>query len=460
MKFSVPVAATVSATTSMAAAFPNMHLVVQRTSSGSRVVARSIPSNNEFGPTDFGALFVLYHLYRYISSNPDIESWETGIFRNTGMAVDTWLHSLSYLLDANTWKLVLPVIAPEVFPSDKERLALLAQSQHAVASRTKSISQYFFNRGCRYQAYEVGCLVDAAFNADFATVKALLENSRRPDILLSISADVLVDGYPDIVRRGTALQLALRSGDTEMVDLMARFLPPSEFIRQFESVFGTDFAAFERKQKEDAVKLFESLEDAFNSASSTEISNALDHVPGTSSVLHTKLAAFKLALEKYVLENPNHNDFFLAKAYEIYEKNWKLWAGDQRCLFSQQIIGLVQANAKKTSSFRLQDYAQGIYYRGENNEAAARGYNLRRTSVDIRSLANLGSTSNIDILGTRSSGAFARWWAVRTVTDVGGRGLGAVEKLCRAKTDGFQNVMRRAREHLRSQSDGPCCVVQ
>lgn len=379
-------AAVVDATTPATTALPPMYFVVQRTASGSRGVVRSIPSGDGCSPTDFGALFVLYRLV------------QQGAFGN--MPYDTWLHSLSYLLDLNTLQIrfAQPVIAPEVFPSDQERLELLAASQHAVASRTNSIPQCFFSRSNRYQGYEVGCLLDAAFNADFAIVKALLENSRHPEILLSIRGEVVVDGYPDITRRGTALQLALRSGDTEMVELMATYLPHAKFRHQFESVFGTDFVAFESKQKEDAVELFKGLEDAFNRASYYESNDVLNHVPGTTSALHTKLMAFKSAIEKYIVENPTHNNFIFAKAHEIYDKNWRSWSS-KLLLFSQQIIGLVQASAKKTSSFCLQDYAQGIYYRGEKNEASSRSYNLRRTSVDIRSLVNLGSSACIDILG-------------------------------------------------------------
>src|SRR3990167_4150377 len=167
-----------------------------------------------------------------------------------------------------------------------------------------------------------------------------------------------------------------------MVELMASYLPPSEFMRQFKSVFDTDFAVFQKQQEKDANTLFEGIEYAFKKASATETTDALNHKPDTSA-LQIRLATFKSELEKYVGTNPTHNDFMLAKAYEIYDKSWGPFSNDKYCLISQQIIGLVQASAKKTSPFRLQDYAKGIYYHYKG-KAPRRTYNLRDTSVDIR----------------------------------------------------------------------------
>ena len=432
----------VSTTTSAATEFPPMHLVVQRAPNELRAVARAIPFGDGCKPTDFAGLFVLHHLYRYASTNPNIEPWETGLFRNTKMFYDVWMHSMSFLLDSSALAVIPSLIAPTVFPPEvfsyeQDQLELLAESLHGVATHTNSIPHCFFSRGHRYQAHSVACLLDATFNADLATVKAILENSRHPEILLSISGEVVVDGYPDIKRRGTALQFALRSGDTEMVELMASYLPPSEFMRQFESVFGADFAAFERKQKEDADTLFEGLEDAFNGASPLETTNALNHVPDPTSALQTKLTKFKSVLEEYVGTNPNHNDFILAKSYEIYEENWNPWSNDKLCLFSEQLIGLVQASAKKTSPFRLQDYAQGIYYRSKN-EQPARSYNLKGMALDIRSVDDLGSSSCTNIMGACKPRV--------AYIGLGGKGAFFYDKIMSSKNSKLSELATRAVE--------------
>ena len=450
-------------TTPSATPFPTMHLVIQKTPSGPRAIARSIPFGDDCNATDFAALVMLVCLSDYEDERKNrskirqdrIEAHRDrlqakgkesrlqfpelcGLF---GLSYDVlFVKVLPYLLDSNTFQTIPRGLHEEKRPFEKERIENLSLTLHATASSV-AIPTTFFSK--TYQkGYEIACFLDAAFNADLATVKAILKNSRDPETLLSIAGEIVVDGYPDITRSGTALQFALRSGDTEMVELMASDLPPSEFMRQFESVFGTDFAAFERQQKEDADTLFEGIEKAFKGASPLETTNALNHVNDPTSALQTKLAAFKSALEEYVLKNPTHNDFMLAKAYETYEKIWSPWSIDQLCLFSQQIIGLVQESAKKTSPFRLQDYAQGINYRGENNEASRRSYHLRDTSIDIRSV------SCIDILGRRVAGQV---WANRGDRPVG--------KIMSSKNSKLSEIMQRAGVQLRSHDERRCGVM-
>src|SRR3990167_3748862 len=150
------------------------------------------------------------------------------------------------------------------------------------------------------------------------------------------------------------------------------------------------------------------LDTAFNSATQTEMRNALNHVSnadGTTSALQQKIAEFKTKLEDYVAKTrPLHNDFILAKAYEIYDKNWSLWTDDQLCLFSQPVIGLIQETYLETSKKRSMDIAEGICNRAQNIDKdmpARRSLLLAGSTADIRSVVDLGSRCCIDIFGRR-----------------------------------------------------------
>lgn len=260
---------------------------------------------------------------------------------------------------------------------------------------SRTDSQSFFNSSRQNQAYqlakEVNHLLTATFHADLRAVTLILQNSKNPKAILSMSGDVdvfeggvFLDGYSDIKRHGTALQLALQSRDIEMVELIASYLTPEEFHHQFKMIFGDDFVAFKTKQKEDAEKLFGLFGD-FEAA-----------FHGSSDILtQEQIPAFKITLENYLLENPTHNDFLLIKAYKIYEKNRGPQSNEALPLFSQYVIGFIQATAKITSPFRLQEYAQGIFYRAKKNEAPRRSYLLRDSTPDIREL----NDCCIDIFG-------------------------------------------------------------
>lgn len=154
--------------------------------------------------------------------------------------------------------------------------------------------------------------------------------------------------------------------------------------------------------------------------SSAEITNALNHAfnaDGTASVLQQKIAKFKTKLEDYVNKTrPLHNDFILAKAYEIYGKKLGLWTTDQFFLFSETVIGLIQKCALKTSKKRSMDIAEGIYNRAQNIDKqlpARRSLLLVKPTTDIRSVVDLGSRCCIDICGGR--GSIAELWYQREV---------------------------------------------
>ena len=132
MKSSMPAAA-------IGTAIPprtDMHLVMQRLPTGepNRVVVRSAPFG-EPNPVDFGALVIFSMLSRHTLLGKPVASpdetfdpisglqWERGAFRNTRMNYDVWTEALSWLLDGNAFRLFLPMMAPERFPtSNQEQL--------------------------------------------------------------------------------------------------------------------------------------------------------------------------------------------------------------------------------------------------------------------------------------------------------------------------------------------------
>ena len=293
--------------------------------------------------------------------------------------------------------------------------------------------------------YKRNGLQNAAFGAELDTVKDILAKT-RPENRSALLSTPESANYPETeIHLDTAFKVALATGDEEMAGEIAQYLDPAEKARQFKNVFGPDFAAFLKQQEQEAESLFEGLEAAFNSATQTEVRNALDHVSnadGTTSALQQKIAEFKTKLEDYVAKTrPLHNDFILAKAYEIYDKNWSPWTGDQLCLFSQPVIGLIQETYLETSKKRSMDIAEGIYNRAQNIDKdlpARRSLLLAGSTADIRSVVDLGSRCCIDIFGAGRAGAW-----------VGAR-LGVprlLQKLCRAKTSCLENLCSH-RNHI------------
>ncbi|OGT44538.1 MAG: hypothetical protein A3E82_06065 [Gammaproteobacteria bacterium RIFCSPHIGHO2_12_FULL_38_11] len=379
---------------------PPMHLVIQKTpDKETRAVVRSIP----FGDAcleikDYGALASLANLLAFI--------------KKTRMPYEIWMQIFYYVFADNVLPFFSPVAIFNAFPGEDQRqLENLRLSLCPVALRASSLENNIY--------YEVHSLLDAAFNADIAVVKYILSNSRHPKILLSVTGEVVVEGYPDIKRRGTALQFALRSGDIEMVELIKQYLPYQEFSKQFKSVFGSDLKAFREKQKKDADKLFEGIVAVFNEVGVIEQSDgerSAVHYARTPKI-QNKLNAFKTKLIKYAKENEVHNDFILLKAYEIYQKNngfslsvhaydgpW--WREATRGMYVQEITRSAQAIAKITSLFRLQNYAQGIYSLARERKASARRFKLngdlsddleirvnRRYKNDIRLIIDFASMS-------------------------------------------------------------------
>ena len=205
-------------------------------------------------------------------------------------------------------------------------------------------------------------LLSAAFNADLDGVKHIIEKTRTENRRALLSAPANAD-YPETnIHPDTAFKVALAAGDEEMAKEIAQYLDPTEIARQFKNVFGSDFSAFLKQQERDAETLFAGLKAAFNNATPMEVQNALNQASNTTSALQQKIVEFKNKLEDYVNKTrPLHNDFILAKAYEIYDK--KLWSRghEQLCLFLRSVIGLIQESTFKTSKKRWMDICTGIY---------------------------------------------------------------------------------------------------
>ena len=326
-----------------------------------------------------------------------------------------------------------------------ERIKAIDNEERIITVQKENLSnqfRLFLSRGAQGvtaiddRVYsELQPLLNAAFDARLDTVKDILEKPRPENrgALLSPPADA---NYPETeIHLDTAFKVALATGDEEMAAEIAQYLDPTEIARQFKNVFGPDYAAFLKQQEKEAEALFEGLEAAFNGATPIEVRNALNQVPNTTSALQQKITEFKTKLEDYVNKTrPLHNDFILAKAYEIYDKNCSPWTGNQCCLFSQPVIGLIQERYLKTSKKRSMDIAEGIYNRAQNIDKhlpARRSLLLAGSTTDIRSVVDLGSPCCIDIRARTCERASEGW-------------AGAIpplyKKLCRAKTSALENL--------------------
>ncbi len=203
----------------------------------------------------------------------------------------------------------------------------------------------------------------------------------------------------------TAFQAALYANDNDMCAMMKIYFEKlhgglEEMRQQFNELFPDGYEAHLKKQNKEAEILLGNTginENIFKDVSPTDVTNALNNIPNTTSILHKKLAEFKnIFVEKYIKKNKAHNPFILEKTYGIYEKNYGPWSVDQLHLFSQQVIGFIQ---RYSSKIWQQHYAQGIYNLVEKNEQQQRSFFLAGTTTDIRSLDKLGFEYCIDVGG-------------------------------------------------------------
>ncbi|OGT27158.1 MAG: hypothetical protein A3I77_00550 [Gammaproteobacteria bacterium RIFCSPLOWO2_02_FULL_42_14] len=317
---------------------------------------------------------------------------------------DTLLYIYSFLY-SNTAivRLVAPKITNEHDQLEAVSSALCATAPVPDRRDYSTSSLYFLNYSIDIK---LGALLSAAHDANIDALKHIIEKT-NPENRSRLLSTPEGESYSE-TRLDTAFKVALVTGDEEMAGEIAQYLDPAEKARQFKNVFRPDFTAFFKQQEQEAQSLFKGLVAAFNSATQTEMRNALNHVSnadGTTSALQQKIAEFKTKLEDYVAKTrPLHNDFILAKAYEIYDKNWSLWTDDQLCLFSQPVIGLIQETYLETSKKRSMDIAEGICNRAQNIDKdmpARRSLLLAGSTADIRSVVDLGSRCCIDIFGRR-----------------------------------------------------------
>jgi hypothetical protein len=243
-------------------------------------------------------------------------------------------------------------------------------------------------------------LVNAALNADLEAVIGILEktNPTKHDKLLRASSTAITT-HCGSERTGTALQMALFSGDEAIVKALQPHMDPGEFQRQWIEVFGTNYKAFLERQKNQAVQLCAELESAFRGATDSDIANALNRVPETTSELQKTLSRFQEALEHYVRENPVHNPFIMETLLEIYNR---LPAFDSNAdeLISRQVFGAAQ---KLSSMQWLQHYVQGFCNFDQqevfSRETPRRKFSCRFSYNGLTLTSDVRSTSALSGLG-------------------------------------------------------------
>lgn len=383
--------ATAAATTM----FNPIHLTLQAGPSGTALVVSSTPSpfpnrtitmtRNEFKTF---RLFML-HVLGLNNRTPNLGIGKISPIRDTTLEI-------LYFLYADIARLIAPTLK-----SEHEQLECVAQALRVAVPvpdrRDYSTSGlYFINYSFDIK---LGSLLNAALNADLETLKNILEKTHpeKRNILLSAESTATIThlDYLDIKRTGTALQMALYSGDEKMVEVIKQYMNDDvEFQRQRIKVFGPDYNAFLEEQKIQAAELCRDLQTAFTNAPAVDITNALNRIPGTTSALQIALNNFQQTLERYVRANPVHNPFILQTLFEIYDR--LPFNIDMLRLFSQQAIGPTE---KLSSAVWLQHLAQGIYQIMDQSEPLSRSFLLRDTRSDIRSLAGLGVNCCVDIFG-------------------------------------------------------------
>jgi hypothetical protein len=326
-----------------------------------------------------------------------------GGFRRFTPIHDTTLEIL-YFLYAD----IASRIAPQLSPHEQLKCTAVALCASAPArdySARPAVCLFDFSADLKANS-----LVNAALNADLKAVIGILEktNPTKLDELLRASSTAITTHFGS-ERTGTALQMALFSGDEAMVKALQPHMNPGEFQRQWIEVFGTDYNAFLERQKNQAVQLCAELEAAFRGATGSDIANAVNPVPETTSELQRTLSRFQQTLEHYVRENPVHNPFILQILFEIYDR--LPFDQNKDVLFSQQAIWPAE---KLSSAAWLQHLAEGIYQIVEQTAPLDRSFLLQGGTprVDIRSLVDSGVNCCVDMFGRGADGStVARFWS-------------------------------------------------
>ena len=432
------------ASTANPLAVPNqIYLAVRQGPSGATVMVSPIKpiAGNYISMTreewNTFRLFMFHVLHR---KNDYVVGLEFG--RKISPLNDTTMHILTFLY-IDIAQLIAPNILDPFEQLENTALVLFSAKSPNTLPDYDTAGLWLIAHSIENKRYN---LQGAAFDANLDGIKHIIEKTRPEDLgaLLSPPADA---NYPETeIHLDTAFKVALATGDEEMAEEIAQYLDPREIARQFKNVFGPDFLAFLKQQEKEAGVLFEGLEAAFNGARRSELFNTLYQMPNTTSALQQKIAEFKTKLEDYVNKTrPLHNDFILAKAYEIYDKNWSPWSPDQLCLFSHQVIGLIQDSTLKTSKKRSMGIAAGVLNCAEYIDShipARRSLLLAFVagySTDIRSVVDLlGSRCCIGVDGVIRRGPN---------TTSGSGGHLAITKIVSSKNISFGNLLRRSKSH-------------
>lgn len=245
-------------------------------------------------------------------------------------------------------------------------------------------------------------LLNASLNADLNTVERHINatNPRDLPIVLSTKSTVAINhlNHLNIQRTGKPLQMALYSGDEDVVAYLKAKMDPKEFEGQSKEVFREALLLSGKctKTLDDRNAPALNYYNAMNEGQSIEARILCSGLETTVS--EESVAQFHEKLIDYVKNHPVHNPYILHRLYEIYESLPDNY--NQDCLFSQKAIGLAHA---LSPARWLQHYARGIYYLSGSNRSAespVRSFECRDT-VNILSLvqSNLGIDSFISMFG-------------------------------------------------------------
>lgn len=340
----------------------------------------------------------------------------TLLFATKAIPLDVLSQFLSYLYaDLAQWW-VRETILPIQIPSPITHQWELSQLSVSVVSSYRTSKASWF-----YRDWKFDYLLNSALNAGFVkkseettcqiSIELMLEKmhpDRRKELLSQRGIAAIAHLKIKHQREGTMLQMALYSGDEDIVDYLKTMMDPAEFERQFKEVVRNALSS-QRRGKLDAEnapleKYFEVMQEVQKAEAKTLCNEAFQMrvVDGKEqfTINDETIATFKEKLESYVRNNPMHNPHILHLLFEIYEKLPGVDPED--CLFSQKAIGLAQA---LLPARWLQHCAQGIYYLGGGGdgktlEPPLRSFMCRNSWVDVRSfIAGLGVDSFLSIFG-------------------------------------------------------------
>ena len=279
------------------------------------------------------------------------------------------------------------------FPLDALPLDLLKDKTGSIGKTDTNIGQYLSPLDKKHLAEIGNIYLLSIFKSDIkpandlikqflthivrgeeAEAKAMLE--RDPCLVLEVAT---VTDYSGRKIRGTALQLALGADDDAMIEMLLPYfkkLPNGE--KEWEKQWNEQFPESSSKQEEVPYD-FNPLVEAINSKNQEKINQALTH-----------LRAY--LKPKGVIKSGKHFDVhMLINAYEVHNKHYDNWDGNQRRISWSQMIGYIQ---RYLPACYAQAYCQGLYGVSVLNQPLKRSMKLENTvffPLDTEPTFRLGS---------------------------------------------------------------------